>query len=70
MRENLDMELYTPPQMVSAQEHDQIQVLLDGWADELVVRPLEIITSAGLSLPCRHRLMSFLILRTPSGLSG
>jgi hypothetical protein len=34
------MELYTPPQVVSAQEHVQIEARLDGWADALVVRTL------------------------------
>ncbi|KAG0708686.1 tRNA A64-2'-O-ribosylphosphate transferase [Suillus ampliporus] len=28
--------LYTPPGVVSAQEHDQMEKKLDGWADELV----------------------------------
>ncbi|KAG2347441.1 initiator tRNA phosphoribosyl transferase [Suillus weaverae] len=28
--------LYTPPGVVSAQEHDQIEQKLDGWADDLV----------------------------------
>ncbi|KAG1739096.1 tRNA A64-2'-O-ribosylphosphate transferase, partial [Suillus paluster] len=28
--------LYTPPGVVSAQEHDQIEKKLDGWADDLV----------------------------------
>jgi tRNA A64-2'-O-ribosylphosphate transferase len=29
--------LYTPPGVVSAQEHDQIEQKLDEWADDLVV---------------------------------
>jgi len=29
--------LYTPPGVVSAQEHDQIEQKLDGWADDLAV---------------------------------
>jgi tRNA A64-2'-O-ribosylphosphate transferase len=30
--------LYTPPSVVSAQEHDQIAQRLDGWAKALAVR--------------------------------
>lgn len=32
-----DINLYTPPQVVSAQEHSQIEARLNGWADALVV---------------------------------
>ena len=32
-----DTNLYTPPNAVSRQEHEQIQSRLDGWADSLVV---------------------------------
>jgi tRNA A64-2'-O-ribosylphosphate transferase len=32
-----DLSLYTPPQVVSAQEHAQIEARLDAWADELAV---------------------------------
>jgi tRNA A64-2'-O-ribosylphosphate transferase len=33
-----DTKLYTPPSVVSAQEHDQIAQRLDGWAKVLAVR--------------------------------
>lgn len=36
--EEWDCNLYTPPQVVSAQEHAQIEARIDGWADSLVVR--------------------------------
>lgn len=32
-----DTKLYTPPQVVSAQEHAQIETRLDGWATALAV---------------------------------
>ncbi|EGO00765.1 hypothetical protein SERLA73DRAFT_51306, partial [Serpula lacrymans var. lacrymans S7.3] len=33
---NWNNKLYTPPGVVSAQEHDRIESRLDGWADDLV----------------------------------
>ena len=33
-----DCNLYTPPQVVSAQEHAQIETRIDAWADSLAVR--------------------------------
>ena len=32
-----DINLYTPPQVVSSQEHAQIEARLDGWANALIV---------------------------------
>jgi tRNA A64-2'-O-ribosylphosphate transferase len=37
--EDWDIALYSPPQVVSDQEHAQIEARLDGWANALVVRP-------------------------------
>lgn len=36
-----DKNLYTPPQVVSAQEHAQIEARLDHWADALAVCSFE-----------------------------
>ena len=33
-----DCNLYTPPQVVSAQEHAQIETRIEVWADSLAVR--------------------------------
>jgi tRNA A64-2'-O-ribosylphosphate transferase len=43
-----DIGLYTPPQVVSTQEHAQIEARLDGWANALVVRPLIVIVTNAL----------------------
>jgi tRNA A64-2'-O-ribosylphosphate transferase len=47
--EDWDIALYTPPQVVSAQEHAQIEARLDEWARTLVVNHLvTVVTNAPL----------------------
>ena len=42
--------LYTPPGVVSAQEHDQIEQRLNGWADDLAVSPEALLLFTRVSL--------------------
>lgn len=37
IQDNWDTSLYTPPGVVSVQEHSQIDHLLDQWANQLLV---------------------------------
>lgn len=38
-----DIDLYTPPGVVSGQEHDQILQKLDKWSDALAVSPSDLV---------------------------
>ena len=68
-----DIALYTPPHVVSAQEHAQIEARLDGWATALVVRSLSVIVTNALLISGilhRGRPISFLASFDPFDLFG
>jgi tRNA A64-2'-O-ribosylphosphate transferase len=65
-----DINLYTPPQVVSTQEHAQIEARLDSWADALAVRSLRIFYCSNLIFRYRLPLSSFLTFPIRSDLFG